>query len=619
MRKILPYLKIFSRLRGRAIWTIRNTKIQTRLICLFLLLSLLPMLITGFFSYQQSSAAIGHKIYTYSIQVVNQVVRNVKVELMRLENDTIDVGFSQIVQTTLSNYGKISEWEVFNAQETIRETLVKKFSSLHDVSDVLLFTRKKEIIYGYGDKGFKLNLKSDFRDELLREIQAKNGVPVWKVSGPGDEIHLVSRVIDAENGIIVGRAIKSLYEGEYIGAVVIRTYERFFSDIYQEIDLGEGAEVFIIDSQGAVVSSRTPAIPIKGRYLDGPLMAGIQANHQQGKNVFNLQIEEKPYMVAFSPIEDPGWYVVTTIPYSYLNIESGRIRTRIMFLGIGCFLLAVLLSVLFTKSISKPLNKLIQAINEVKKGNLSVHIVDPHTDEIAEVTQNFNTMVKEIQHLLDDIKNTEAQKREAELKALQAQINPHFLSNILNTAKILANAQKAENLESLLTSLIQLLQLSMGKEEEWITVRKEIEYLQNYLNLQEFRYFNKFQVHFEIEPEIMDQKLPKFLLQPILENSVIHGIGPKKGPGVIEVKGFAYDGKMTFTVSDDGIGMSPETVEKIIRGENGDSRNHFCGIGIKNVHERIQLYFGIDYGLRIDSYPNQFTRVELTLPMNKQD
>lgn len=597
-------------------FAIRNIKIQTRLILLFLLLSLLPMLITGYFSYQQSSMAIQNKINTYSLQVVNQVSRNIKVQMRMLENDTIDIGFSEIVQQTLKKYDHLSEWRALDAQETIRDMLVKKFTFLHDISDVLLFTKNDKIINAFGDKGFKLDLKRNYQQNLIQEIKDNNGVPVWKTLGWQDVNQLVKRVIEFKKGIVVGKAIRSLYEGEYIGAVVIRINEKFFAEIYGGVDIGEGAEIFIIDSKGLVVSSRTPEVPFERKYPERSLITRLLETEKRGGNVFNIRIGKQPYLVAFSPIENARWYVVSTIPYSYLNLEAGRIRNRIILLGVGCFLLAIILSVIFTKSISEPLDKLIHGMREVKRGNLTVHVRDDAADEIAEVTHNFNEMINEIHHLMEDIKRTEAQKRSAELKALQAQINPHFLSNVLNTAKLLANAQKADNLECLLTSLIQLLHVSMGKEDDLITVRKEIQYLRNYLNIQEFRYYDKFQVSFAIEEEIMDCKLPKFLLQPILENSLVHGIGPKKGPGVIEVKGFAYEGKIVFAITDDGIGMTQETIERILR-EGSVSNGHFCGIGIKNVAERILLYFGTEYGLRIQSAPNYFTTVEINLPIIK--
>ncbi|HBR33063.1 MAG TPA: two-component sensor histidine kinase, partial [Firmicutes bacterium] len=213
--------------KGKTVWRIRNTKIQTRMVLLFLLLALLPMAITSYFASQQSTQALQNKINTYSRQVVNQVARNIQVEMKRLEYDTIEIGFSERVQELLENYRTLTEWEKIDAQYAIRDTLVKKFSFLHDVSDVLLFTAENEKIIAYGDEGLKLNFTASFQNRLLSEIKRENGGVVWEAASWEDEEHIVERIITYRNGLIVGRSIKSLFEGEDIGAVLIRTNERF--------------------------------------------------------------------------------------------------------------------------------------------------------------------------------------------------------------------------------------------------------------------------------------------------------------------------------------------------------------------------------------------------------
>lgn len=599
-------------------FAMRNIKIQARLILLFLVLSFLPMVITGFFAYIQSGKAIEQKIKTYSFQVVNQIARNIHVEMTKLENDTIEIGYSDIVQMTLDRFDHLSDWQLIEAKHAIRKTLINKFTLLDHVSDVILFSQKGGRLTVYGDEGYRLVFKEAFQAELLQAIKDRNGLSVWKASDRSDETHLVDRLLGHENGLVVGKAIKSLYEGEYIGAVVIRTKEKLFSAIYEGIDLGPGTDILMMDGDGLVVSSRSDTIPFNQKYFEQALIDQMRHVEKEGRDVFSATIKHQPHLITFAPIENAGWYVVSVIPYEYLNLESGKIRNQIILLGAGCFLLAIILSFIFTQSIAGPLHRLIKAMNQVKQGNLAVDIDDAHQDEIAEVTRNFNTMVQEIRKLLKDIQQQETQKRDVQFKALQAQINPHFLANILNTAKLLAGAQKAKNLESLLASLIQLLQVSMGKEDDFITVRKEIDYLRNYLNLQEFRYYNKFLVNLEIEAAILDNRLPKFLLQPILENAIIHGIGLKKGQGIIGVKGFTDGRKMIFAITDDGMGMTRDEIRRVL-GEAEESENHFCGIGIKNVQERIRLYFGEEYGLHIESSPNYFTTVEIILPLLRGD
>src|SRR5690554_333612 len=604
----------------RVLTLIRKIRIPYRLIGLFMLLSLLPIITLGFFFHRESSRAIQDKIETYAVQVVTQLARNIESEMNKLEYNTIEIGFSDLVQDTLLKFEVLSEWEIFNSEYDMHNMIVKKYILLHDVSDVLLYTNNNRKIVAYGDRNFELRIKEDYLDSFLPDIRKGNGIPLWRGMDEQDEHILVERAALLHKrdkyGILVGRAIRSLYEGENIGVIIIRLNESFFSDIYKDIDIGPGAEVFIIDGQGVVVSTRTETVPFKKEYKERSLVEQIMENEEKGNTVFNLDIDGIPHLVATAKIECAQWHVISTIPYSYLNLESQRIKKHIMLLGGICFLLAVGLSFLFTKSISIPLDKLINAMNSVKNGRLSPAVTDNSRDEIGEVTRNFNDMVKELKGLLADIKEKEIQKRKAEIKVLQAQINPHFLSNILNTAKNMANVQRVKNLESLLTSLIKLLHASMGKDEEFITVSREMEYIKNYLNIQEFRYYNKFHVDLEIEEEILENKLPKFLLQPVVENAVIHGIAPKKGQGFIEIKGFLYEEKMIFVVTDDGVGMTDDTIKRVLNDKIVE-REHFCGMGIKNVRERIRIYFGDEYGVRIESRPNHFTRVEIILPVIK--
>jgi len=597
---------------------LRKTHIQNRLIVLFLILSLFPMLITGIYSYQKSSQAIHDKINTYSVEVVNQVAKNIEEELTRMENQTIEIAFSELVQNTLSNYEQLSEWKIYDARFRMRAEMVRKFSFSEYISDVQLFTAQGDKIIAYGDTGFTLTFKDNFRKNLLAEIQEKNGAPVWKAVDFRDELHQISRVYpentpEKSYGIIIGRTIKELYEGTELGSIIIRVNENLFSDVYRNIDLGQGTEIFIVNAEGTVVSTRNNNIRFNEKYPEAELIQKIREDANSTNESFELAIAQEKNMTAYSPIKGVDWYVVSTIPFSYLNRETGQIAKDIMGVSLIIFLLAVFLSYIFTKSISDPLNNLVEAMNQVEEGNLEVKIDDQAQDELAEAGSNFNQMVEELKDLLEDVKEKEKQKSNLEFKALQAQINPHFLSNILNTARLLADMQNADNLENFLSSVINLLHLSMNNKEDFITVKKEVKYLKSYLNIQQFRLHNKFDVKFEIEENLMNYKIPRFLLQPVVENSIIHGISAKSGQGLIEIKGFIQNEQVIFTITDDGTGMSESEIENLLN-EKKDNKNQFSGIGINNVKERIELYFGREYGIEIESLKSYFTTVKIILP-----
>ncbi len=614
-------LKACNSFFAQSVSFIQNTKIQPRLIVLFIILSVIPLAITSFFSYKESVTAITNKTSTYSAQVMNQVGVNIKTELDRLENDSVDIALSALTQDVLMNNEHMSDWEIRNIESALKDDLVKKFSILHDVSDVLLFSNSGRRITAYGDdRSFKLNFKKDFLDTYLTQLIEKKGTPVWKGLNKDVEERLVQFATSPEqmnksDCILLGRAILSLDTRERIGILIIRTNERYFSDIYQNTNMGLDADVFVMDSDGNVVSSRNPQIPVAEKYRDPQLLRGLLAREESGNKTFSITMDKKAYLVAFSPIKSSGWYVVSTIPKSYINSEAREIRSNILLLSLACSILAVFLSYIFTLTISKPLKRLVSAMNEVKKGNLSISMLDKTNDEIGEVTDNFNKMLNEIKNLMEDVKNQEIQKRKAEIETLQAQINPHFLSNTLNTVKWLASAQKADNIEAIVSSLIQLLNVSMGKGGDFITMRQEIEYIKSYINIQEYRYYDKFKVVFEIEEDILDYKILKFLIQPIVENSIIHGTKSKVEQELIVIKGFIYEGVLKISVTDNGVGIPYDKLNTLAAADHKDKKRSFSGIGINNVNDRIRMNYGCTYGLQIESVPNLYTTVELSIPI----
>lgn len=601
---------------------IRNIKIQYRLLALMLAISLIPLLITSVFSYTSSSRAIEKKISTYSVQVMNQVSENILREIDRLENDSVEIEFSDIVQKTLLNYDKMTSWEVFDTQYQMKDILVKKFSFLHDVSDVIIYTNEKDKIIAYGDSSFPLNFTKDYLGNYLGELEKEKGRPVWTSINLENHEHLVNYATTAEqlsksNGILVGRSIKSLNNGDIIGDLIIRINERYFANIYRNIDLGNAAEIFVIDKQGMIISSRNNDVPVGKLYKDKAFIKNIVENYKAGSNTFNFKVNNHMNLIAFTPIEKTDWFVVSTIPFSYLNSESAAIGINILLLALACSILAIVFSYFLSKSISSPLKKLVMSMNEAKRGNLSVNIEDESKDEIGEVTRNFNVMVNEVKNLMENIKSNEKQKRDAEFKALQAQINPHFLSNTLNTVKWLANIQKADNIENLITSLIKLLHANVGKGEVLISIREELDYIKDYINIQEYRYYNKFIVNYDIEEKILHYKMPKFTLQPVVENALIHGIEPMEGQGVIVIKGFEYEGTVKVTITDNGLGIPEDKLDALINGDEKNNKYKLSGIGISNVNDRMKMYFGEQYGLNIHSVQNLYTTVEISFPILK--
>lgn len=277
------------------------------------------------------------------------------------------------------------------------------------------------------------------------------------------------------------------------------------------------------------------------------------------------------------------------------------------------FLTAALISVKLVNSIIGPIFKLTSLMKEVEKGNLDISCKVKGADELGMLASGFNHMTGQIKELLRKIMQDQEDKRLAEIQILQHQINPHFLYHTLNSIRWMAKIYKVENIDIMVTSLIKLMKNSIGSENEFITIQNEIELLQCYFDIQKFRFIDKFEVEMNIDTQINEYLIMKLLLQPVVENALIHGIEPMKGKGRIEISGRKDGGNIEFIIRDNGLGMDEESLKSVLSDKNFKSKQ-FSGIGLKNVNERIKLHFGGDYGLQINSCLNVGTTVTVKIP-----
>ena len=227
------------------------------------------------------------------------------------------------------------------------------------------------------------------------------------------------------------------------------------------------------------------------------------------------------------------------------------------------------------------------------------------------MSNRLNAMLNRMRGLMEGIRQKEKQKRRMELSFLQAQINPHFMYNTLFSIKCMVDMEKNEEASRMLVSFIQLLRSTLSNPNEFVMIREEFQVLRQYVEIQKFRYDDGFQVIFECDEGVEEKKIPKLLIQPLLENAIFHGVEFKKGEGLIIITARALDGGVAVTVEDNGMGIAPETIEKINRGERMGEKAH---VGIVNVKERIQLNFGGNYGMKIESVQWEGTKIILNLP-----
>lgn len=314
-------------------------------------------------------------------------------------------------------------------------------------------------------------------------------------------------------------------------------------------------------------------------------------------------------------------YIETT---NYANVkaelDANNSRTFTICLGVSfvAILLALFLTMQASKSVTKPIKKLCRMTEKVAEGDFTVQEEEADTNEIAVLTRSFNDMTQEIGRLVENIKQQQKDLHIAEMKLLQAQINPHFLYNTLDAIVWLAEENRKDEVVSMVTALSDFFRTTLSKGRDFITVKEEKSHIESYLKIQQFRYQDIMNYQIDIADELEEFVIPKLTLQPLVENALYHGIKNKRGGGTIRIKGILDGHTMIFQVEDDGKGMEKEVLERLrenVRKEKGDK--NIDGFGMGNVNRRIKYYYGETYGLEIESRENYGTKITVTLSAQK--
>jgi len=428
---------------------------------------------------------------------------------------------------------------------------------------------------------------------------------VERILGSPDERYFVEER-DGRRAVTVGRTIK--YSNEVIGVVMIDLNYKVIAQSYN-IEPSEDSMIYVVDRNGAFVY-RT-----EGASAPRELLEDVAGTNYVGER----KVGGKGHLVVSYTSDFTGWTTIGLIPEHTLIQDSLALRRQIAQVVVLVFAIVLLVSVAISSQIAKNLKKLRNAMLWVQDGNLTVTTRIDSNDEVGQLNELFIAMLEKLRRLMDDMKQRERQKREAELAALQAQIKPHFLYNTLNTIKYMASFQQARNIEEVATSLIELLRGVLGNTKEFVTLEEELHYVNSFVNIQKHKFNDKFTVVYDVEPELLRRKVLKLILQPLVENAIYHGISPLKEPGFIRVRACRDGDLMMLEVSDTGVGMTEEQLRRTMEFDVMKDSVRHGGMGLVNVHERLKLVYGPHCGLQLYSRPDAYTKVVITIPIEGEE
>lgn len=424
--------------------------------------------------------------------------------------------------------------------------------------------------------------------------------------------------------LIISTKVKGAYSSDYLGCVNLYIDQFLLSDLLSEVlnyrektsSLFSEEELFFIDRSGKIVSHKDPGQI--GTYIEKELKENLKQNkidQPESKVVFLNGGREKK-LVFYSESKLTGMRMVALVDYKEFYQVINQIFKMMVFFSVLVLVVAGIVSWLYFISIKKPINQIVAGMKQVEKNNFSVVVEDEGKDELNYLTQRFNKMVNRTGELIDQKISMETEKKDAELRVLEEQINPHFLYNTLDSIIWMAEWGKNQEVVKMTSSLARLLRRSISNEREVVTIAEEIDYTEAYLTIQKMRYKDKLEYRIEVEPDICQEETVKLVLQPLVENAIYHGIKYKEGKGLIEIRGCRVGTDIVLEVRDDGKGMDQDTLAHIFEKHVRDTKSN--GVGVQNVQERIRLFYGAEYGLSFESEPGRGTLAVIRLPGRKE-
>lgn len=321
------------------------------------------------------------------------------------------------------------------------------------------------------------------------------------------------------------------------------------------------------------------------------------------------------FLAVFKTSKVTNWKIVASIPTNEIQEHINNIRTVTLVLALLCILSVIIAAIIITGRITRPIIRLMNGMERIEQGNFNEKLYDRSTEEIEALSSRMDLMINRINALNRDIYSYQVKSRDAAIKALQAQINPHFLYNTLQAIKAMAVNGKGLEISKMATLLGNLFRYAVYNSEELVSIKEEVNHVREYMELQSLRYPDKFDFRIECDDDILQYKTLKLILQPIVENSIMHGLN-ENPKGIIQIEIDKSDTQVRFQISDNGVGINDEEIIKITEYiNNPEQKDDSHSIGLKNVHERIQLKYGKPYGIQISSQENLGTCVKVSIPI----
>lgn len=574
----------------------QKTSIRYTIFIYFTVSALTVILLIGVVLYMQMS----HQL-TMAVQEENQAV-------LEQINRSVDSYLRTIMKLSDSLYYGVIKNADLNVEPVNDQITLLYDNNKDSIANIALLSKEGELL------------------EAVPAARLKTGLDVTKEQWFGntldrtDNLHFttphVQYIFDNNESqyrwvITLTRAVEITHgTSTEQGILLIDIRYSSLQQILENITLGNQGYLYMVSSNGALIYHPKMQLIETGQMSEN---IAVAAGYRDGN--YHEKYNGERREVSVKSVGYTGWKLLSVTPKRGLPLNNLKMLLFAVFVVAAFLLVLVVTNTFISSRITTPIQKLEKSVNAIEAGDLDTEVYMGGSYEIRHLGRSIGDMAKQIKALMGDIVAEHESKRKSEFDTLQSQINPHFLYNTLDIIVWMIENEQKQEAVSVVTALARFFRISLSKGKSIITVRDELEHVRNYLMIQQTRFKNKFVYSIDAEEEVLELVCLKLMLQPLVENAIYHGMEFMDGDGEICVKAYRKEEMLWFQISDNGLGMTAEQVKNLLGEENHVSSRRGSGIGVKNVNERIRLYFGEDYGLTIQSEPDEGTTISIHLPI----
>lgn len=549
-----------------------------------------------YFALQYAYSIYDEQLYTKSSQVLNLSSNAVEQELQRIERLSFSIATDSEIQGYLKAITpETPSYELLRLRSYTNDRLIQYTGYEKNLYAV-------EVIDSLGQEtraGVSRPVSTETKQRLIQEAEAAFGENLWIYpEQSGDSLLAVRQIRSYQN-----------LDLEPLGTLLIHIrLDRIVNGVVAGTELQRGE--MVITAGGSVIYPQDRTSPV--------IEASSKVNGHQGYLI--EEVNGRSYFFTHLRSAYAGWTYYSLIPFDHIFTRIIIMKNVLLGVFIGSLVALMGLALAFARSITKPMEKLIARMKQVQKGNFSqaewetTELSAHQMDEVGHLLRAFRIMVQQINELITENYAKQLTIKETQFKALQAQINPHFMYNTLESINWLAKSNNQPAISSMVESLGFLLRSSISMKKSLIPLREELEVISHYITIQKFRFEERLDFQMDIPDPLHEYCIPKLTLQPLIENAIHYALEPKIDPCRIRLTAVLDTERLILKVEDNGMGMNAELLAQV---RSGEVRSRGTGIGLKNIEERIVLAFGESYGISIDSELGRGTAVYVRLPYEK--